>query len=327
MLQPSIPIIDQHIPVIGIVPPALGGGIIEIADADHIWKAVSVQIQDQETMDWRKLAGDRQFDLRKTVAPVVKDSGPQFIYGILNGPVEQPPVHDLMQPRFGKGPVGFKSLVHGWQLLIQFILGCEEAFTAVFVDPRDDLLDGAVAVKIVHVHAQRSRIGGFEFGIQSQIPRQNIRPAVTVQIGQGERVPQSGRAGDFHRTVPGIVDDLEVRPLGSHNQIRPAVAVHVRPPGAGHQSQVGKPFAERRGVCLEIAGPPVDQQVARGFGPVAPRHRPRPEEYVGKAVPVDICDSGDRAGEPDFRQPVRIPAEIPCAVIHIESGQHVFGQG
>src|SRR5213592_2084064 len=67
----------------------------------------------------------------------------------------------------------------------------------------------------------------------SQIPRQNIRPAVTVQIDQGERVPQSGRAGDFHRTVPGIVDDLEVRPLGSHNQIRSAVAVHVHPPGAG----------------------------------------------------------------------------------------------
>src|SRR6266576_6557754 len=146
MLQPSIPIIDQHIPVIGIVPPALGGGIMEIADADYIWKAVSVQIQDQETMDRGKLAGDRQFDLRKTVAPVVKDSGPQFSYGILNGPVEQPPVNDLMQPRFGKGPVGFKSLVHGWQLLIQLILGCEEAFTAVFVDPRDDLLDGAVAV-------------------------------------------------------------------------------------------------------------------------------------------------------------------------------------
>src|SRR5437762_13299785 len=101
-------------------------------------------------MDRGKLAGDRQGDLGKTVGPVVKDNRPQFIYGIQNGLVEQPPDNDHMKLRFDKGSVGFKFLVNGWHLLIQLIFVCEASFTAVFVDNRDNLLDAAVDVKLAH---------------------------------------------------------------------------------------------------------------------------------------------------------------------------------
>jgi len=57
----------------------VGGAIIEIAHADHIWKAVSVQIQDQKPRIGENWLVTGNATLEKTVAPVVKDSGPQSL--------------------------------------------------------------------------------------------------------------------------------------------------------------------------------------------------------------------------------------------------------
>jgi hypothetical protein len=190
VLQPATPVIDQHIPVIGVVPPALDIGIMKVAGADHVRKAIAIQIPDQERPDRGKLAGNRQRDFVEAVGPVVENSRAQFIYGIATGPVEQAPVDDIVKPGFAKRAVSFESLVKARQLGTQLILRREEAFTAIPIDLRDDLLDLAVAVEIVHVHAQGRSIRGFELRVQSQVPRQDIRPAVVVQVGQRESVPE-----------------------------------------------------------------------------------------------------------------------------------------
>ena len=120
---------------------------------------------------------------------------------------------------------------------------------------------GSVALEIA-VEQQRGMIGvGPILGVQAEIPRDVIDPAISVKISRGERGPPphatGGEAGFFRPVLEtlalAIVEIFNLTPFEGHEQVGPTVAIYVAPQCRGDHADFAQTGRECVGHVLKPA--------------------------------------------------------------------------
>ena len=169
----------------------------------------------------------------------------------------------------------------------------------------DDRIGDAIVVEIVHIQLHRFFHRSFEDRVQSQVPADQVRIAVPVDICHTQAVPPARRTvqtclcGPIPENGLFVAEQAYLHPFPGHHQIGIPVPVIVQPPGIGHHAGI----LQRRGTAgshiPEPAMTVIFEEILSGGKAISSGHRPVPHEQVKIAVAVEITgpDAGAVAGQ------------------------------
>src|SRR5262245_16337743 len=120
-----------------------------------------------------------------------------------------------------------------------------------------ELFDGTVAVEVLYIAVKGTVLACGQFGVEAPVTGEDIGAAVAVDIGEGDRLPETFGAGGWgllQRTVM-VGEDLYIHPFAGDDEVHLSIAVEVGEGGGGGDAF----FGEEEGL-FEVGVAIIDQE-------------------------------------------------------------------
>ncbi len=236
-----------------IVAGRFGVDVEEILRKKNVFVAIAVEIRHGQSESRRELSFDGQRDRFEMVAAIEKEhgiEGSRFEGATLGKSFAQ----QLFDTGFAERSISAEAFKNKRQRLGKGLeIGERDYFVHRAVEIGFNRVDGSVAVEIAVIEPEwlRAQMGLIP-RVASPIGRDDIQPAIIVEIGRRNTIPealesiQSELVRDFLEVTLVVLEDAKRAPVQGQNQLRQAVAVQIAEDGATNQAD----FVEQRTVSL-----------------------------------------------------------------------------